>query len=45
MQRKDDLRDDLIDLGSVTAETKGGESSVNDQQNGLKPIMSGLSDD
>ena len=34
----------LIDLGSVSADTKGANQSINDFENGLQPVL-GLSDD
>ncbi len=39
-----DVTDTLIDLGSVSADTKGAHQSVNDFENGLQPPI-GLSDD
>lgn len=46
MQRKNDKRDmKRIDLGEVMQQTKGGAMSVNDNQNGLRPIFGGLSAD
>ncbi|MDB5580799.1 MAG: hypothetical protein JWR80_5975 [Bradyrhizobium sp.] len=46
MDRINELRDeDLIDLGTVADETKGGALTVNDFQGGLQPIGGGLTDD
>lgn len=46
MKRENDKREvKRLDLGAVTRETKGGAQSVNDNQNGLRPIFGGLSAD
>ncbi|WP_018250892.1 hypothetical protein [Sphingomonas melonis] len=46
MQRKNDKRDvKRLDLGGVMQQTKGGAMSVNDNQNGLRPIFGGLTAD
>ncbi len=39
-----DVTETLIDLGSVSADTKGANKSINDFENGLQPVL-GLADD
>lgn len=43
MQRDNELRSDLIDLGTVSAETKGIEGNVPDLAQGQN--LTGLTDD
>ncbi|MBT0667399.1 hypothetical protein HT136_03340 [Novosphingobium profundi] len=46
MQPKKDTHEaKRLDLGKVTQLTKGGALSVNDNQNGLRPIFAGLTAD
>lgn len=43
MDREDDVRSDMIELGAASAETKGPNGPVTDYA--LGQILSGLSDD
>ncbi len=45
MHRNDDHRDDLIDLGAVSQETKGIGGTQNDVLAGQKLAGDGLTDD
>jgi len=38
-----DVTEPMLELGSVSADTKGAHQSINDFENGLQPVL-GLSD-
>lgn len=41
---REDAREDLIDLGVVSTDTKGAHVGINDFENGLQ-LQAGLADD